>query len=949
VLDKGFALAEEGHADQGLHWMLEALKTAPPQADAFRKLVRWNLGAWLRQVHRPIRFLEFGELTQGAVFTPDGRSFAAVSGGPVPSSTPVRLFELASGRQLTVFRDAYHLPRFTPDGKVLLADSQDRTSVLAVDVSSGQTLWSRPLQPAFGGFAWNADGSLFALLPHRYVYQEDGVFQWREIRTGQPRGEALRVGRPLAVSPDGRILAAERRIEGKAAVTLIELSSGRSIATWRSTGVLIVSLSFCPDGKSLIEVALEGSEANGNSYVSRFRDARTGQQVGPPIERTSISGYVPAGDRVVVNSGILDPTTRRALGCAFRGMSSIAIHPEGRLLLNVGGHGARLNEISHEAGPAIGARNADEGSWSGVHLRSDQRRSTRSFWAALRSDGRVAASVRTDSSGGESICFCDPATGRPIGIPARHRPGWLVRDLAFSPDGRTFATSSLPLKRVAGEVRLWDASTGRLRFPPIPHTNWIASIAFRPDGKVLAAGDYHGLVRFWDTSTGLEIGRPLPQGDFILKVSYSPDGKMLAVGLDGEATGSPGTKVWDLATRRQIGGLLAGHGPVRNPVFRPDSWALLAISGGSVRLWDPSRGTALGERIIAEDRGGFSPDGRLFLTTRERTVRVHDGSSAAILATLPPLASDAKCWAFQHDGSLLAVGCEDGSVRLIDQATWRPIGPPLVLRHSVHQVAFTADGRSVAAIDEYGESRTWTVPGPGPEMSLDELGLRIEARTGRRMEKGLTISLLDDSAWRERLEELGRLDPEAVRPDTDPAWHEPMVREAEQNGNAFAAFWHLDRLIAARPNDWYLYARRGRAWVASERFDKAVADFQEAQRLSSLEQVLDFQAHSVVDCTRTERWAEALWYLERLIAARPNDWALHADRAAIYGKLGRDPERQADLDRVFELGPDEGVVIPRAEELARAGRWAEAARLVRRCGRAGPLSQEGSWPGASLA
>ncbi len=44
------------------------------------------------------------------------------------------------------------------------------------------------------------------------------------------------------------------------------------------------------------------------------------------------------------------------------------------------------------------------------------------------------------------------------------------------------------------------------------------------------------------------------------------------------------------------------------------------------------------------------------------------------------------------------------------------------------------------------------------------------------------------------------------------AWNEPMIREAEQNGNAFAAVWHVDRLIAARPDDWLLYARSARAW-----------------------------------------------------------------------------------------------------------------------------------------
>ena len=115
---------------------------------------------------------------------------------------------------------------------------------------------------------------------------------------------------------------------------------------------------------------------------------------------------------------------------------------------------------------------------------------------------------------------------------------------------------------------------------------------------------------------------------------------------------------------------------------------------------------------------------------------------------------------------------------------------------------------------------------------------------------------------------------------------------------------------------------------------------EQAERLGSRDQVLDFQAHCVLNCTRAERWAEALWYLDRLIAARPDDWTLHEDRAVVYGKLGREADRQAELARVFELGADEGLVVPRAAELGRAGRWAEAASLLARCGRTGPLSRE---------
>ena len=262
------------------------------------------------------------------------------------------------------------------------------------------------------------------------------------------------------------------------------------------------------------------------------------------------------------------------------------------------------------------------------------------------------------------------------------------------------------------------------------------------------------------------------------------------------------------------------------------------------------------------------------------------------------------------------------------------------MRHAVHDVVFATDGRSVAAIDEFGESRTWPVPDPLEDSSVDNLTLRIEARTGLRMETSLATSRLDGPAWRGRLERLDRLDSAAVRPDLDPAWHEPMIREAEQNGNAFAARWHLDRLIAARPDDWFLYARRARAWSFSDKFDEAAADYRQAERQGKREDVLDFQVHCAIDCTKAGRWSEALWYLDRLIAERPDDGKPHEERAAVYGKLGREADRQAELARVIELGADLGLVMPRAEELGRAGRWAEAARLLARCARTGPLSRE---------
>ena len=468
-------------------------------------------------------------------------------------------------------------------------------------------------------------------------------------------------------------------------------------------------------------------------------------------------------------------------------------------------------------------------------------------------DGRVAVSAAKGAVGRELIRLSDPATGRTVGRPCAHYSDWVVRVFALSPDGRSFATGSNPDGRVAGEVRLWDAGTGRLRLPPMPHGNYVSSLAFQPDGKVLAAGDFNGLVRFWDTAMGREAGRPLPQGEIVASLAYSPDGKVLAVGLHQDYTGKPGIRLWDSTTRKPIGELLPDTLGVKRIEFRPDGRALLAGTDRSTRLWDTTRGRAIGEPMIEEAAGGFAPSGRTFLTSGgDGTIKLRDAGTGAVLARLLTSTSPATCAAFRGDGGLVAAGFKDGAVRLCDPATAQQIGPPQFMRQAVNKIAFTPDGRSVAAIDELGESCIWPVPEPLYWDRVQDLTLRIEARTGLRMETGLAISRLDWPAWSDRLEQLRSLDPTALQPENDPAWHEPMVREAETNGDAFAAIWHLDRLIASRPDDWFLYARRARAWSLSDKLDKAAVDYRQAERLGKRDDVLDFQVHHVVDCTKAD-------------------------------------------------------------------------------------------------
>jgi serine/threonine protein kinase/WD40 repeat protein/Flp pilus assembly protein TadD len=952
ALEKGIALGEEGRADYGLLWMLEALKTAPGDAEGFRKAVRWNLGAWLGQVHKPLRISQsIGHCTHLG-FSPDGKTFAT---GFHPRdrdrATPIVLWDTASGGRRRTLAGAFAPFAFRSDGKVLFAGAEPG-GVLALELATERVLWTTTGLPGEGAvhIDLSLDGS--TVLTHRSSPDRRDWLIRLDAATGRPRGEPLELPGLRAVAPSGESAAFVRTENGAARIDLREVPSGRRIASWRAGGaheeVSSYSFRFSPEGSSLFGTVHRGGVLyHGGSQVSQIWDTRHGLPVSPPMPSTTYSIYTPAADRLLTHTDkfwlLRRAADGQAVGSGFPSGSDhcTITHPDGRTIINTAlDETLCLWQISPEAEPIAAGRSDSRPTVAESRL--DRGTPALALLAnGFLTDGRIALTSARGVSGREQIQVSDLATGRTLGRPSPHYPGWAIRGLALSPDGRFFATGSNPDGRTAGEVRLWDTSTGRLRSPRLPLTNYVVALAFQPDGKVLASGDYSGLVRLWDTSTGEEIGRPLTQGEIVLSLAYSPDGKMLAVGLSDDHTGKPGIRLWDTGTRELIRELLHTTEPVTRIEFRLDGRALVAVHQHSTQLWDTSRGRAIGGPMVDEISGGFRPDGRAFLTLgMDGTVKLRDAMTGAVLSRLMTTHSRAVCAAFRGDGSLVASGFQDGSIRLCDPATSQPIGPPRFMERAINKVTFTPDGNSVAGIDIAGNTRTWPVPRPVSGENLDDLKLRIEARAGLQMETGRTIARLDISAWRERLGQLGQLDPADVQPDVGSAWHEPMAREAEQNGNAFAAVWHLDRLIAARPDDWFLYARRARACSSTGAFDKAAADYWDAERLGTREDALDFQVHCVLDCARAGRSTEALWYLDRLIAARPDDGSLHEDRAAVYGKLGREADRQAEMARVFELGADEGLVIPRAEELGRTGRWAEAATMLARCGRDGPLSQE---------
>ena len=263
---------------------------------------------------------------------------------------------------------------------------------------------------------------------------------------------------------------------------------------------------------------------------------------------------------------------------------------------------------------------------------------------------------------------------------------------------RSIGIRAAIISRMSGDYQTWGLPAGtKLRLGKGGVGEMDNAIAFSPDGQYLAVTSDIG-IWLYDTVTYKEFAL-LSNPEKVSTIAFSPDGKTLLSGAGGDQSNVKSWKLnlWNVATREKIRAFAGGNQSV---AFSSDGNTIASAFGQSAYLWDIVTGQELAklqhEGIYPRVNSiSFSPDGTVLASgADDGTVKLWNVATGQNIATLTHKAR-VNSVAFSPNGKVLASGSGDLTLKLWHIATGTEL-TTIQARKIFSAVAFSPDGKILA-------------------------------------------------------------------------------------------------------------------------------------------------------------------------------------------------------------------------------------------------------------
>ncbi|KAJ6020889.1 hypothetical protein N7540_006393 [Penicillium herquei] len=234
-----------------------------------------------------------------------------------------------------------------------------------------------------------------------------------------------------------------------------------------------------------------------------------------------------------------------------------------------------------------------------------------------------------------------------------------ILGIAWLKDGSRLISVSTP-RRLRVQVRTWNPATGQSVLNIKGRKDWNSLYSLSQDGRRFASGSFDNAIRVWDIATGHRLG--------------------VASKLENNIS------TWDIPTTKRVS-ILKGHStPVISATWSQDGSRLIAWSAvpflsslasydRTISIWDvTTRKRMLAMRgyfgIVVSDSIAWSQDMSQFALGSDQasSAIIFDSATGECISTLKGHNGSVNAVAWSHDGSRLASGSSDGTIRIWDPA-----------------------------------------------------------------------------------------------------------------------------------------------------------------------------------------------------------------------------------------------------------------------------------------